>query len=247
MPPVLLFYRPFTRRPPKIVTDGKTPTAGRPSSSASKCLLCGGLLLCLFYGGHHALVLPRPEIAEESPQDAPALNIEESPPSENRCWVFNHLQKAGGTTVKRLLFDLWGSESTTYDSYQWKKGQGYADSVAASLASPAGWSAAGGGYLEALRFTPAFQPDDKRTPCRWFTVFRHPVSRLVSAYYYCRQGWRCWPWTGFGRIGAQIYASWPDSRFLVCVCILISPSQFSEGVSSRPNVGCSRVCFVCVG
>lgn len=186
VPPASLSHRPFRGRPPNIVTDGKMPTAARSASSASKCLLCGCLLLCLFYGGHHALVLPRPNAAEESPQDAPAPHVEESPPSESRCWIFNHLQKAGGTTVKRLLFDLWGSESTTYDSYQWKKGQGYAESVAASLASPAGWSAAGGGYLEALRRTPAFQPDDGRTPCRWFTVFRHPVSRLVSAFYYCR-------------------------------------------------------------
>ncbi|CAM9953035.1 unnamed protein product [Ectocarpus sp. 4 AP-2014] len=181
------YSRSFRGRPPKIVTDGQRPAAARPSSFASKCLLCGGLLLCLFYGGHHGLALPRPHAAEESSQNAPAPNIEESPRSENRCWIFNHLQKAGGTTVKRLLFDSWGSKSTTYDSYQWKKGQAYAESLASSLASPAGWSAVAGGYLEALRRTPAFQPDDERTPCRWFTVFRHPVSRLVSAYYYCRE------------------------------------------------------------
>ncbi|CAN0469810.1 unnamed protein product, partial [Scytosiphon promiscuus] len=23
--------------------------------------------------------------------------------------------------------------------------------------------------------------------CQWFTLFRHPVSRMVSAYYYCKE------------------------------------------------------------
>lgn len=38
-----------------------------------------------------------------------------------------------------------------------------------------------GGYTEALR-----RAVDIQDKCSWFTVFRHPVSRVVSAFFYCK-------------------------------------------------------------
>lgn len=159
---------------------------------ATNYLLCGGLLWCLL--GYRLVIHHRPTIAasvaHQSDADA-SLDVDirvqtEAPPVSEDCWAYTHLQKAGGTTVKNLLFDFWGTKSTTYDSYQWKRGQDYADSAAASLASPTGLNAVAGGYPEALRNTAAFRADNGIQACRWFTVFRHPVSRLVSAFYYCR-------------------------------------------------------------
>lgn len=158
----------------------KIPTMERPPSPAIRFLRCA-VLLCL-PGCHRA----SPRLVVE-PHNLDQLGVEVgAPPVSENCWIYTHLQKSGGTTVKNILFDFWGSRSTTYDSYQWKKGQDYTESVAASLASPEGLKAAAGGYPEALRSAAAFQESDGSTPCRWFTVFRHPVSRLVSAYYYCR-------------------------------------------------------------
>lgn len=162
-----------------------------PTCWATKILLCGGLLWCPlgynFLGTTtHRTPIPVAAAAEDQADETLDLDIT-APPASEECWAYTHLQKAGGTTIKNLLFDFWGPEkSTTYDSYQWKKGQGYADSAAASLASPTGLNAVAGGYPEALRNTPALGGGNDGSSCRWFTVFRHPVSRLVSAFYYCR-------------------------------------------------------------
>lgn len=37
-----------------------------------------------------------------------------------------------------------------------------------------------GPYMEIVR------PPVSEDKCKWFTVFRHPVARVVSAYFYCR-------------------------------------------------------------
>lgn len=37
-----------------------------------------------------------------------------------------------------------------------------------------------GGYMETVR------PSESEDKCKWFTVFRHPVARVISAYFYCR-------------------------------------------------------------
>ncbi|CAM9480444.1 unnamed protein product [Ascophyllum nodosum] len=105
-------------------------------------------------------------------------------PQSDKCWIFMHLSKAGGSTVKKILFDHWGEKSTTYDSYQWNKGTGVAEATAANIVSDSGWNVAAGGYTEGLRRTAVYSSRPER--CKWFTVFRHPISRLVSAYFYCK-------------------------------------------------------------
>lgn len=42
------------------------------------------------------------------------------------------------------------------------------------------WNVAHGGCTEALR-------RHAHGTCKWFTVFRHPIARLVSAFYHCRE------------------------------------------------------------
>lgn len=131
------------------------------------------LALCLLGRQTKLAVAQAPLSGEERPP----------PPASDKCWIYTHLQKCGGSTVKKILFDYWGKKSTTYDSGQWKLGDKSTEGIAKNLASKTGLNVAAGGYTEALRRTDAFANDK----CRWFTVFRHPVSRMVSAYYYCRQ------------------------------------------------------------
>lgn len=113
---------------------------------------------------------------------APVLTL--TVPVSDKCWIFTHLQKCGGSTVKKILFGYWGPQSTTYDSYQWKLGTDYRESIGGTLASESGLDVAAGGYSEALRDSAAF--DSNENKCQWFTMFRHPVPRMVSAYFYCR-------------------------------------------------------------
>lgn len=97
------------------------------------------------------------------------------------CWIFMHLQKCGGSTVKKMLQDRWGSRYFVYDSMRWKFGDEFSRGFGEKLARGDDWNVMAGGYPEALRRTAAVDAS-----CRFFTVFRHPISRLVSAYFYCQ-------------------------------------------------------------
>ncbi|CAM9710299.1 unnamed protein product [Ascophyllum nodosum] len=88
------------------------------------------------------------------------------------------MNKAGGTTVKRLLrpfLDDHGINYGLYDSPQWKRGLDFLQNDMLKRDLRVIW----GGYTEAIRPYGMFD-------CKWFTVFRHPVNRLVSAFLYCK-------------------------------------------------------------
>lgn len=101
---------------------------------------------------------------------------------DNDCWLFMHLQKTGGSTVKGILSDRWKPRYAIYDSLQWKAGEHTLNTFGEKLREGDRWSVLAGGYTEALRRSNGV---DER--CRFFTVFRHPITRMVSAYYYCKR------------------------------------------------------------
>lgn len=141
-------------------------------------LLVCGALLCL---------LGLPDLVQETAAaeegDHPGLQLAEAASaSGDGCWIFTHLQKCGGSTVKEILKESWGSRYFIYDSMRWKMGEGFLGPFAERLATKKDWNVMTGGYPEALRRSPAVEKN-----CRWFTMFRHPVARMVSAYYYCRE------------------------------------------------------------
>ena len=108
--------------------------------------------------------------------------VVESASVSDKCWIFMHLQKCGGSTVKAILSESFRARFVIYDSIQWKRGSEFMEKFANRLVNGHRWDAVAGGYPEALRFLPAV---DKK--CQWFTMFRHPISRMVSAYYYCKK------------------------------------------------------------
>ena len=110
------------------------------------------------------------------------LTVDVASSVRDNCWVFMHLQKCGGSTVKGILKQSFGHRFAIYDTIQWKKGSVFAEQFGNSLVAGGKRDVVAGGYPEALRFVPAV---NKR--CQWFTMFRHPISRMVSAYYYCRK------------------------------------------------------------
>lgn len=139
-------------------------------------LICGlllGIARCSFLG--------EAAVPAAAQQQGVETTIE---PASDQCWIFCHLQKCGGSTVKKIIIDTWDERSrTTYDSWQWKHGDKFTSSVARTIASEhQELKVVMGGYPEALRRTAAAVGDK----CKFFTVFRHPIPRLVSAYFYCR-------------------------------------------------------------
>jgi len=123
------------------------------------------------------------EVATAAPAAAPFEEEEEvSPLDNNQCWIFTHLQKCGGSTIKDSLKHVWGAEAGIYDNMRWKIGDEYSLDFGEQLATgESRFKVMSGGYPEALRRSPAVD-----STCRFFTMFRHPVSRMVSAYFYCQ-------------------------------------------------------------
>lgn len=126
-------------------------------------LLCGGVLLLYSYGGNKRATSVYMSARNQRMMD-------------DQCWVYMHLNKSGGSTIKHIL-SRWSEKYTTYSSEPWKKGADFAAEQAKQLLGEE-LDFIAGGYAEGLR-------PFVNNRCKWFTIFRHPVPRLVSAYVYC--------------------------------------------------------------
>ena len=101
-----------------------------------------------------------------------------------KCWVYNHLPKAGGTTIIHILQKIWGDRISLYGAGNWMKGDHFLKYFAENFyekVEDGKKNVLVGAYVEAL-----MKPGFSITKCKKFTVFRHPVSRMISAYYYCK-------------------------------------------------------------
>lgn len=101
---------------------------------------------------------------------------------DGKCRIFTHLLKSGRSTMKVIpasgfyeRFDLYGWE-------QWRLGDKSMRVFANKVSEANEWNVVVGGYAEALRCSPPV-----RKKCDWFTLFRHPTARMVSAFYYCKR------------------------------------------------------------
>lgn len=71
---------------------------------------------------------------------------------EKKCWIFAHLQKCGGTAVKKILFARFGHpEFTMYDSKEWKLGDTLIGESQKELSGGGEYHVVADGYTEALR------------------------------------------------------------------------------------------------
>ena len=131
-------------------------------------------------GNHDSTTLLRntSEVLKPDPSRNATSAQEEN---QQQCWIFMHLQKCGGSTIKKMLKDTWDAECSIYDSWQWKHGDAFSLDLGEKLATGSPWKVMAGGYPEALRRSPSVE-----SSCRFFTMFRHPISRMVSAYFYCQ-------------------------------------------------------------
>ncbi|CAM9583975.1 unnamed protein product [Ectocarpus sp. 6 AP-2014] len=99
-------------------------------------------------------------------------------------------------TIRKIMHppkgDLDGGGNIVgYGTDEWRQGHALIEGVyVPNLLDEKRYRIATGGYVEALRRSPGVAES-----CQYFTVFRHPVNRVVSAYYYCRNrgtaGTRC--------------------------------------------------------
>lgn len=89
--------------------------------------------------------------------------------------------KSGGTTTKSMMRGFGRRNKVMHSEFanaRWLEGG--TGKRAAEGIMRRGKGIIYGGYAEALR---QIEGSDR---CKWFTIFRHPVSRLVSAFFYCK-------------------------------------------------------------
>lgn len=89
--------------------------------------------------------------------------------------------KSGGSTTKSMIRAFTRRSKVVRSEFanaMWLKGR--TGKIIAEKIMTTGEGVIYGGYAETLR---QVEGSDR---CKWFTVFRHPVSRLVSAFFYCK-------------------------------------------------------------
>lgn len=126
-------------------------------------LLFVGVGLCTW------LALGRPALEEV---DTREMYVSRPFSADKKCWVLNHLNKAGGSTLKYML-KPWIQEHNVsaglYDSPQWSSGKNVAQEYL-SLDNTLTW----GAYTEGLR---PYGADN----CKWFTIFRQWVDFVLCS------------------------------------------------------------------
>ena len=83
--------------------------------------------------------------------------------SPSGCWVFTHMNKSGGMTIRKMLLPWLEAKGVTielFDDIEWSSGQSFAEEL---VKKNAGLTY--GGYTEGLRMYDA-------RDCQWFTIFR---------------------------------------------------------------------------
>lgn len=96
--------------------------------------------------------------------------------AEGSCWIYMHMEKSGGDLIRNVATEHWRRDALIYDNVQWRRGVDYAMDVKAHFH----WRLLHGGCVEALR-------QYEGRSCKSFTVFRHPVARLLSAFNHCKE------------------------------------------------------------
>lgn len=83
--------------------------------------------------------------------------------SPDNCWVFNHMNKSGGMTIRTMLLPWLKANGVIiglFDDIEWSSGRDFAENY---VQEKKGFTY--GGYTEGLRM---YESRD----CKWFTVFR---------------------------------------------------------------------------
>lgn len=123
-------------------------------------------------------VVPKIPLSSQALEvDEESIDMEDVPDEEEEevCWIFMHMENSGGGAARQIASKHWRKDELVFDTVQWRRGDTYAEDVMTSH-----WNLLHGGCVEALR-------SDKARPCKWITIFRHPVARLLSAYDHCRE------------------------------------------------------------
>ncbi|CAB1120652.1 unnamed protein product [Ectocarpus sp. CCAP 1310/34] len=95
------------------------------------------------------------------------------------CTVFHHMVKSGGSTIIHNLIKSSGSAGDPRPGLCVAGGGEKTNSCKEAFNS----SAVIMGYAEAMRQDVPLEA--VRKDCEYFTLLRHPVDRLVSAFFYC--------------------------------------------------------------
>lgn len=104
--------------------------------------------------------------------------------TDEECLMYNHMPKSGGTTIIGLMTNKWGDRVGHWGSGNWKLREKWMDVWANKFMNKIETGKKNilvGETIEALERT------ELKNKCKKFTVFREPVSRMISAYFYCKK------------------------------------------------------------
>ncbi|CAM9130206.1 unnamed protein product [Ectocarpus fasciculatus] len=127
------------------------------------------------------------------------------------------MDKSGASGARRVATERWRKDELVFDTVQWRRGDGFAADVMASH-----WKLLHGGCVESLR-------NHKGRSCKWLTIFRHPIARLLSAYDHCLGAPKdpiCPPTESTGlAVFAELWGNFALRQFALAA---VSPSAVKE-------------------
>lgn len=181
---------------PRSIADKPASIADKPASIADTLALIAGKLAPP-RARHAASLYSQPDdpLDTEDQEKAESVHRKLAPPArappssqyleadeplvtqgddEETCWIFMHMEKSGGGLARSIATERWRRDELIFDTVQWRRGDDFAEDVMTRFH----WRLLHGGCVEALR-------KREGRMCKWFTVFRHPVARLISAFDHC--------------------------------------------------------------
>lgn len=93
------------------------------------------------------------------------------------CWVFNHMPKAGSTTTLSLFRTFAGAQKQKRANVGFSP---WEDDLRLSEIRDGNLTFIWGEYTKSLRAMGSYKN------CKWFTLMRHPITRIVSMFLDCK-------------------------------------------------------------
>lgn len=193
-----------------------------------------------------AVVIPKQDTETEHEDAGRALALKrggfapDRKPGDDgtKCWIFTHMPKSGGSTIRDLMRDKWGTDKCIkYGNPEWKYGEEHAVRMLRGK-----WRIFAGSHAEALRrYVCRSLPTRVTFPCNVVDVLGVLTAGCVRTL---ERAWTCVrPLAGadVARLEKVVGVVWPRLQMRPMLLTTSALQQKSEG--DIQQVGKKDVCF----